>query len=90
MPAKGSRKANNAVSMAETILDKLDSVPWPMVSFLELTNSQSVRLHTFRSNDPEVDRLNSTKGFHWVGCSSKGASKSQVVEDLNETMARIR
>lgn len=90
MPAKGSRKANNAVSLAESIMNKLDQVPWPVVAFLELTHSQSVHLHTLRSNDPEVDRLNATKGYSWVGCYSRGASKGQVIEDLNETMARIR
>ena len=90
MAAKGSRHANNSVVLAESILDKLDGVPWPLVAFLELTHTQSVRLHTYRSNDPEVDRLNATKGYAWVGCYSRGASKSQVIEDINETMARIR
>lgn len=90
MPAKQVRTANSPVLMAESILDRLDGVPWPIVAFLQKSKTESVRLHTFRSNDPEVDRLNSTKGYYWIGCYQRGASKSQVVEDISETMSRMR
>lgn len=90
MPAKQVRTANSPVLMAESILDKLDGVPWPIVAFLEKSRTESLRLHTYRSNDPEVDRLNSTRNYYWIGCYQRGASKSQVVEDVSETIGKVR
>ena len=91
MPAKSSRSANNPVSLAEAILDALDKVPGARACFIQhIPSSETLKLQTALINAPEVDRWHSTRGYHWIGTYAKGATQSQVVEDVRETMSRIR
>lgn len=91
MPAKSSRTANNPVSIAEAILDCLDKVPGARSCFIQHSpSSETLKLQTALINAPEVDRWHVTRNMHWVGTYERGATQGQVVEDVRETMARIR
>lgn len=91
MPAKHSRSANNPVSLAEAILDALDKVPGARACFLmHIPASETLKLQTALINAPEVDRWHSTRNMHWIGTYAKGATQSQVVEDVRAAMAGIR
>lgn len=86
MAAKQSPQA-----MAEVITERLHQVPWPLTVFLRRTRTESIQLHTFRSSDPECDRLRVTPGYFEVGTyTMKGARNAQIVADITETMGRAR
>lgn len=84
-------RANNPVAMAEAVLDLLDKVPGARVVFLSFNRgTESLKLYTAKSNDPEPDRWRAMRGYYEVGTYTKGAAQTDLIADFLEVMARVR
>lgn len=86
----GKRTASNPVVMAEDILFRLDSSPWPLVVFLSKTRSESIHAHCYRPNDPEVERIRKRADMRELGTYTRGVLERDLVQDILDEMRRIR
>jgi len=91
MPYK-PKSPSSPITMAEKILERLDGVPWPLSAWLEQTRNESTHVHTYRENDPEVERLRTKRLANWIelGVYDHRAAKSDVVADVLDAMGRVR
>ena len=79
------------IEMAEYIQALLDQVPGARTVFLRYKRaSQTLAIESYKTSDPEPDKLRKTAGYYEVGTYTRGAATSDLVADILETMGKIR
>ena len=79
------------IEMAEYIQALLDTVPGARTVFLRhKRSSQTLSIESYKTSDPEPDKLRKTAGYYEVGTYGRGIATSDLVADILETMGRVR
>lgn len=80
------------IEIAEQIAERVESVPWPLVAFLEKTRQENIRVHTYKTTDPEPDRLRhkNSPNVRELGTYKAGITTRDITQDVLEAMRVFR
>ena len=80
------------LEIAEQIVFRVEGVPWPLTAFLEKTRAESLKVHTFKPEEEEAERMRrrSDPNIRELGTYTAGISVRDVTQDVLDVMRLFR
>lgn len=95
MPRAQARLANNPVTLAEEVLAKLDSKPWPCVVFLHINSNEKISAKCFQAaldglpECPMAERARGNPSMVEVGTYTRSIHADDLANDILCAMGEI-
>lgn len=95
MPRPQARLANNPVTLAETVLAKLDSEPGPCVVFLHINSCEKIAPKCYlaavdgRPESPMADRARRSPSMVEVGTYTRHIHADDLANDILYAMGEL-